>query len=533
MKKLANQSFNSKLSFQAVDEFSDRIREILSGLNLPHRDITRYSLTVEEILLKYMDAGESDNNITLNAGTKFFRPYVSIIIEGAQNNIFAPGEDDHSVLGDSMLRNMGLSPEYSYSGGANVYTFKLNLGNPSPFRTLIIAIAAALAAGFAGMLMPLDTRMFIIEKILDPVSDVFFNILGCVAGPMIFLAVAWGIYGIGDAATLKNVGRKIIFGYIRIIFIATAVLAAASLPFYALNYSSSAGSGSDFFSVLTMLLQIFPANIISPFVDGNTLQIIFLAIVVGIALLFLEQKTSAIAKAVEQINCLVQFLVGFVSKLVPFFIFIVLVRMIWSDSLSTFTSMAKMFILFVCMLMINAAAVITYVSVRNKISPKIIISKCLPALVIAITTASSAATFGTNITISQKKLGIEPSIASFGVPLGMVMFKPATALSYTAITLFLSEMYGVEVSFGWVAVLIITICILAVATPPIPGGGMASYVVLFLQMGIPAEAVAIALACDAILDFLATGFDQFALSMVLMDSVSKLGLVDRNKLEKI
>ena len=333
MKKLENQTFNSSLSYQAVDEFSDRVRSTLSGLSLSRRDVTRYALTVEEILLKYIDAGESDNKITLTAGTRFFRPYFSVIIEGPQHNIYAPSEQGRSVLGDSMLKNMGLSPDYSYSGGTNVYTFKLNTGNPSPFKALIIAIILALITGFAGLLLPPDVRTVITENLLDPISDVFFNILGCIAGPMIFLAVAWGIYGIGDAATLKNVGRKIIFGYLRIVFLAVAIIGSLTIPFYSLRFSGASGSGSNFFAVLDMILQIFPKDIISPFINGNTLQIIFLAIVVGIALLFLEQKTSAIAKAVEQINNMVQFLVGFISRLVPYFIFIVLVSMIWSDSL--------------------------------------------------------------------------------------------------------------------------------------------------------------------------------------------------------
>ena len=194
--------------------------------------------------------------------------------------------------------------------------------------------------------------------------------------------------------------------------------------------------------------------------------------------------------------------------------------------------MAKMFLVLICSLIVYGALLISYISIHNKIGFRILVSKCLPALLIAITTASSAATFGTNILISEKKLGIENSIVSFCVPLGMVMFKPATALSFTAIALFLSEIYAVEISFGWIIMLVFTVSILAVATPPIPGGGMTAYVVLFLQMGIPAEAVAIALACDAIVDFIVTGLDQFMLSMTLMDSVSKLGLVDRNKLEK-
>ncbi|MDO4816335.1 MAG: cation:dicarboxylase symporter family transporter [Bacillota bacterium] len=76
----------------------------------------------------------------------------------------------------------------------------------------------------------------------------------------------------------------------------------------------------------------------------------------------------------------------------------------------------------------------------------------------------------------------------------------------------------------------ITVCILAVATPPIPGGAMASYTVLLTQLGIPIEALAVALACDAVFDFIDTGIDQFLLPYILLNQAGKLGLVDRETL---
>ena len=78
--------------------------------------------------------------------------------------------------------------------------------------------------------------------------------------------------------------------------------------------------------------------------------------------------------------------------------------------------------------------------------------------------------------------------------------------------------------------MIFTASILAVATPPIPGGAATAYTVLFAQLGIPPAAVAIALACDTLFDFIATGSDQFIAPMQLLNQATKLGLVDRNKM---
>lgn len=80
--------------------------------------------------------------------------------------------------------------------------------------------------------------------------------------------------------------------------------------------------------------------------------------------------------------------------------------------------------------------------------------------------------------------------------------------------------------------MLITSVILSVATQPIPNGGMASYAVLFAQLGIPMDALAIALACETVFDFVITGFDQFNIPLILLNQAGRLGLVDREKLLK-
>ena len=132
--------------------------------------------------------------------------------------------------------------------------------------------------------------------------------------------------------------------------------------------------------------------------------------------------------------------------------------------------------------------------------------------------------------MSEKEYGIDDTIASFGIPLGMVTFKPTTALNYISVALFFSESYHVEVSASWVIVMVLTATILAIATPPIPGGALTAYTVLFAQMGIPAEALAIALACDTLFDFVDTGCDQFLIPFTLLGQANRLGLVDRDVL---
>ena len=528
---MKNAEYDYILSPEVVDICSDNVRAYLTELGIPKRDIIRYTFSLEEILLKSLD-GKSEVPIHLFCGKKMFRNSVILEIDGEANNIYMSESKNTGVLGESMLKSLGLSPEFLHTNGKNVYSFRLKKQGMNSLLKLLLVLLVSFAVGFAGLLLPGNIISGVNEFVLTPLHTTFLNVLGCIAGPMIFLSVAWGIYGIGDAATLRQIGKRLFFGFSGTVGAVALVLTFLCLPFFSLNFSDNVDAGGGFSDIFNLILGIVPKNIFSPFVDGNTLQIIFLAIVIGIAMVFLGKKTNAVALAVEQINYIVQFLIEFISKLVPYFVFIVVVKTVWSQSLDIFTKVAKLFVVYVIAEGIMIFALTSYTSLKNRVSPMLIIKKALPAFLIALTTASSAASFGTNMENCEKEFGIDKTITSFGVPFGVVMFKPATSVCHLTMALFFAEYYGIKTSVTWVAILIISILILSIATPPIPGGAMTAYTVLFTQLGIPAEGLAIALACDMIIDFLSTGGNQFMLPFALLNQAGKLGMVDRKILCK-
>lgn len=528
--KISSESYTFPLNAESVDKCSDIVRTFLKKFKKRNSEITRYVLTVEEILLDNIDNATAEE-FTLKTGTRFSRPYVTVEINGKPYNVFLKTQNERGALETGLLQNLGLSPDYVYAGTVNTYNFKVTKKQMNPFLSLIIALTAAIAVGIIGFLLPDAFREIALNMVFVPIHDTFLNILGCIAGPMVFLSVAWGIYGIGDAATLKHIGKKMLLGYIVIVFMVVAILGSAMLPFFSLSFSGGNSGASEVSSIFKMILDIFPENIFSPFVTGNTLQIIFLAVVIGIAMLLLGRKTTSVARAVEQINLIVQLLIEFVSRLVPYFIFIVVVSMLWGGTFGEIASVIKFFIIFFAAAIVMCILVIGYTAAVQRVNPFLLIRKGLPTLLIAITTASSAATFGTNISACRNKFGISDTVTSFGIPLGMVTFKPTTALSYVTMTYFFAEVYGIDISLSWIVLMMFTAGILSLATQPIPGGALASYTILFSQLGIPAEALAVALACDTLVDFISTGGDQFLLQYAVLDRASRLGMVDKTVLK--
>ena len=116
------------------------------------------------------------------------------------------------------------------------------------------------------------------------------------------------------------------------------------------------------------------------------------------------------------------------------------------------------------------------------------------------------------------------------MPLGIVMHKPTTAAYNLIIVMYFASVYDVQCTPAWLLLAVFICIVVAVSAPPIPGGGAAAYTILFLQLGIPDEALAVALTLDIIADFLMTSFDMFALQMALINISSKMNRIDENTL---
>ena len=518
------------LDAAACDEISELVFDRCISNGTERKDALRYRLSAEECLLYWLRNGCGGKRVVVSMGRFMLTPYITIEAEGSSLDPYSEDDADFGSFCDSILVSMRLSPEYSYNNGYNCIKFRLRRKSPGQIVTLCLVILSAALVGMLGhVILPGHVREVLLTSVVDPVYNTFFNILGCIAGPMIFLSVSWGVYGIGDVSTLGRIGKKMMLRFVGTVMIAAA---CSTVFFPALGPGLSSGSeaGGQFASVSELILGIFPSTIVEPFATGNTLQIIFLAIVIGIALLYLGKQTSSVARAIEQVNLLVQFLMEIISKLVPYVIFLVIINMIWSGSIDVLISSWRLVLVLVVACVAAAAVFLILTSVSRKVSVPVLIRKSTPTFLVALTTASSAAAFSSNVTTCEKRFGIDESLIRFGIPLGMVMHKPISAIYNLLILFFFAAKYDIGCSIGWICVAVFISAVIAIATPPIPGGGAVAYSILFAQMGIPSEALAVALALDLITDFLITAFEMLVLPLSLINVSAGLGMINEDVL---
>lgn len=518
--------YNYQLNRQTIDEISEKIGDFCLSTNNNKSVALTTRLNAEEAMIRWMEAGFTGKNILLILGRKLLTPFIELRLEGRADNPFEDDSEELGAFSRNLLSTLEIAPVYSVQGSRTCLRFTIPKKKLGQLQQLLLVIIAAAAVGFLGKaVLPADVLTFIIHNLIEPISDTFYTILGCIAGPMIFLSVAWGIYGIGDSGTFGKVGKGFMIGFFLITFLA-AVSTLIAFPVIGPELGENLNGGSQFGSVFEMILGIFPSNILSPFIDGNTLQIIFMSTIVGIALIFLGEMTSSVAKAIEQINYLVIFLMKFISGLVPYVVFIVIIKLVWSDTVGIIAGIWKFFAVLLAAFFLVMAVFTILPSVKYKIPLRTILKKNFPTYLIAITTASSAASFSSNMDVTQNKFGIRKNVASFGVPLGMVINKPATAIYNMLIVLFFTAQSGIEVDLAWIVTMTVTVALVSVSTPPVPGGGALAYALLFSQAGIPQDVLSVVLAIDIITDFFVTSTEMYCLPLSLMLRAARLNMID-------
>ena len=450
---------------------------------------------------------------------------------GLPRDPFAGGEA--GGLERQLLTNLGLGLTYRYRDGVNTVSctqkIKRRLGQ---LALVLLALAAALALGGLLLLLPGAWRGGLLTGVLDPLFNTFLGVFSCIVGPMMFISMVWGIVNVGDTRQLGLVGRKLLSRFLLVSTLFAALALGAALLWFRPAVSPGGTGGSVLSSIVEMVLGIVPKNIVDPFLTGNTLQILFLGTVVGVGMILLRDQMQVMNQVVEQSNAIVQLVLSAIGGMVPGFIFLSVLRLVLKGELaSNAASLARMLALTLLLLFVNAALHLLSL-LREGERPLAALKKVLPTALVALSTGSSAAAYPLNMDCCENKLGVDPKLTRFAIPFGSVVFMPQIAMTMVYVPLFAASLYGVGLSTASLVLCVVNAVILSVAAPPIPGGAIACYTLMFLQLGIPLEAISIAATANVVLDFTDTCGNLLGLQVQLVHGARSMGLLDREALRR-
>lgn len=530
-KMLTKQDERITMDKSAIDCISEWTAGALAEAEVNHKDVIRIRLAIEDVLFLWLQRLGEGVKCTFRSGTRLRRHYIEIRVKGEK---ISPGEltdesgDYGEFLYSSLIAQAGLSFAYSYKDGENVITLnpprKVRVGQVGQ---ILIGIGAAVVFGLLSRLLPESART-VINGIADPLFQTMMGALRALSSPMIFFAICWGIVGIGDISALGKIGRKVIgrmLIFTGIVELLTGIVVMVT-GLFSFGDTFEAGGGGAFSQIYQMILDTVPSDIVSPFLDGNALQIIFLGACVGVALLVLGEKVSGVMAVVDQLNGVIQFLMGAIGKIIPLFVFFSVFSMISSDSLEDLGGAVKCVPLVLVGTVLCALVYALAVSIRLRVPFSLLIKKLFPTYLIGLTTASSASAYGTNMETCEKKLGISGKIYQFAIPLGQVIFMPGAGMGFFITAMCMAENSGVSITIPWLIINMIVCGLLSMAAPPVPGGSMACYTIIFTQLGIPLEVLPIAIAVNLLLEFPMTASNLSCLQSEMTLAASKLDMLD-------
>lgn len=520
-----------ELSNETVEEISQMIGDYMVGLKSDKREIIRVRFTVEEMLLRIIDKNEEKMSVEIGLGKRLRRHMLYIRYRGGELDPTKNEEDDE--WSTSILEGLGLSPTWTYKGKIN--QISLILKQPGKINILVsifIAVLLAIGVGLAGNLMSGNLKSDLDEAIFSPMMSAFLGLLNTFAGFMIAFTISSGILGLGGSRLVGQIGKKIFIRYIILSVIVAIFAVVIAFPLFSFDFSFGAGGmESQLKSISAMLFDILPKDSITPFVIGNTIQVIVISILASVALILLDDKVLKIKALVEEGASLFQRLTTMIcSSLLPVFVFSALVHQIWTGNAKVFIGLWKPLVVSLGVSVVFTIISLLGVAVKHRVSPILLMKKFLPAFITAITTASSISAFSKSMDALGEKCGVEKKFLNFSYPIGSVVYMPATVGELCVLSYAMAEMYDIKVSFAWIILAVLTAVLLAIAAPPLPGAATMIYVILFAQLGIPKEAVLLAATLDIIIDYIDTGFNVLLLLVETIDGAGRVGKLDEEKL---
>ena len=480
-----------------------------------------------------MDHFGAGAEVTLDLGMSLLRPTITLTLRGDDYDPFTNTENELGAWANSLLGSIGLSPNYSYQRGVNVVQLKLKRPRLNPALTLLISLAVGAVLGFLGqLLLPEAVRAIMQQQVLEPIRYVFFRIMNAAAGPVLFLSVLAGVCGVGSMAAMNKSGGRLIA---RFLLLSTGMAVIAAILAFLLfrpNYSSLSLDSARIQSGLDFFVQFVPGDVLTPLIEGDSPQLILLAILLGNAILAVGARSGGLAALVEQANSVTLVIAEWVSRLTPFFVSALLILGIWNSSLRRALGLWKPLLLFVLLSGVLLLLQLLHVSIKEKVPVKKLAGKLKTSFLIAFRNASVDTAYGANQLCCVHRLGVSQKLTEFGLPLGLVIYMPAGTVAAMLLTMYAAQTWGLTLSVLWLLMaLFLTVTLLA-ATPPVAGVGLLTYAVIFTRLGIPTDALTAAMVADILFGFGVSAVNQAMLQLELVLEADRLSALNYDMLRK-
>lgn len=519
-----------ELTAAEIDRYVEETEELLAKEKIDPKDALRLRFMLEETILKYRDA-LSEKVVASLRFSRFFGTFrVSLKVKGESFDPFKEDDDSAaSVMGSLLANSGGLNRAWKYRGGANLVTFTApRQRRVSQLVTILLGIVIGAVFGLLFTVIAPDTAPVIAERIITPITNAFTGLLCVMATLLCFGAIVLGIVRLGDISTFSNIGKRMIRSFLLVAFVLTLLNTAWMVP--GMTFGMSSRVSIDFYDFFDILIDFVPNNILSPILEFNSVHIIIIGVMFGITMLKMGQKADRLTEIFDEVNVVAILSNSSLNYFIPIYVGLMVSGLIMSGQLAVIAGFWKLLLIVVAGEAVTLIAYTLVVCIRLKVSVRTYIHKLLPPFMISLSSANVGAAFVTTIDTLIGPLGVDADYAPLAYNLGSILFRPGYCIVFTSCSLFAADLYGIEVTWAWLLAAFLLSFILSVATPPVIGGTTVCFSILFSQLGIKAEALAVIISVNAVFEFLTVAVNNYCLQSQIVLLGHKFDKLDCDRL---
>ena len=364
---------------------------------------------------------------------------------------------------------------------------------------------------FTGLILGILTGLFLANRfepvltVTSLIGSIYMNALNMMIFPLVFCSIIMGITSIGSARTTG----KITAGAMIFFLCTTALASLAGLIIPRLinlgknvkfEMATSDIQATEMTSILDTIKNLIPSNPVAAFANGNMLQVLVFAVIVGFTLIAIGEKGAALLKVIDSCNEVCLKVISTVMYFTPIGVFCTIVPVVEANGTETIISLATQLV--ILYLAFFGFAFIVYggaVRFIGKESPVKFFKAMLPAALNAFGTCSSSATIPISKQCMEDEMGVSNKITSIAIPLGATVNMDAVSM-----IMFFANACGINVSISMMIVILLANVLLSVGTPGIPGGAIASFAALATMAGLPAGVMGVYISINTLCDMGAT-----------------------------
>ena len=364
---------------------------------------------------------------------------------------------------------------------------------------------------FIGLILGLATGLVFGEsaQALKPIGTLFINLIKMLIVPLIFVTLVSGIVAMDDLKKMRRIGTKTFFIYL----LTTAVAISIGLAF-GIIFEPGAGislegakavTAKEAPALIDTFLNIVTKNPIASFANGNILQIIFFALMLGVSINLAGDKAKPVADFFNGFSEAMFKMTHIIISYAPIGVFGLMAWVSASYGIDLLLSLGKVIVVVYLACIVHAVVTLGgTIAFVAKLNPIKFFKGIISAQTVAFTTTSSSGTLPVTTENVVNNLGVSKPVSSFVLPLGATINMDGTALYQGVCAVFVAQAFGIDLTMADYGTIILTSTLASIGTAGVPGAGLIMLTLVLTSIGLPLEGIAIIAGIDRILDMART-----------------------------